>query len=402
MKEIVVLGAGYAGLKAVVDLQKRAGSGAHITLVDQNDYHYEATELHEVAAGSVSSSKITYPIVDVLKNGTTFVQGKVTKVDVENKTVAVADHEDLHYDYLVIALGFVSETFGIKGAMDNALQMTNIDTAEKIHRHVEDVMRAYAQNPDEDALKIVICGAGFTGVELAGAMADERKHFAELAGVAPEKIQIMCVEAAKKILPMFSPELANYGSELLQKRGIKVMTGCMIKAIEPGKVVYSTNPDSDETQSVSSKTIIWTTGVSGSPVIAESGFNQRRGRVMVDKTLTLKDHKDVYIVGDVSAVMNEANGRPFPTTAQIALQMGSHVAKSIVAQLKGDALPEFNFVSAGTVASVGNTHGFGIVGKHELKGYPASFIKKIIMNKSLAEIGGLKEVLAKGRFDLYH
>lgn len=402
MKEILVLGAGYAGLKAVRNLQKQSGD-FHITLVDMNDYHYEATELHEVAAGSQPKEKITFPIRDVINtNKVNFMQDEVLRVDAENKTVTVKNNGELHYDYVVVALGFVSETFGIKGAMENALQMTNISQAEHIHNHIVNTMKLYRETKDENLLKLLVCGAGFTGIELAGAMVDERPKYAALAGVKPEQIEIICVEAATRILPMFDDELAQYGVNLIKDLGINLMLGSMIKEIKPGEVVYGTSKEDEELKSITAGTIIWTTGVSGSPVMGESGFDQRRGRVMVNSDLRDPKYDNVYVIGDVSAFMDTESGRPFPTTAQIATRMGAHVAKNLLHQIKGEATEDFSYSPQGTVASVGNTHGLGVVGKTKIKKYPASVMKKIIMNKSLVDMGGLKELLAKGRFDLYH
>ncbi|EFR31699.1 NAD(P)/FAD-dependent oxidoreductase [Eremococcus coleocola] len=402
MQEIVVLGAGYAGLKTVVSLQKKSGD-FHITLVDMNDYHCEATEIHEVAAGSVDRDKISYPIADVIhSNKVKFIQDQVTHIDKDQQVVTLKAQGQIKYDYLVVALGFVSETFGIKGAMENALQMVNIDTAEAVHNHILDRMKAYQTTKDPDDLKLVICGAGFTGIELAGAFVDERARYAQIAGVDPKEIQIICVEAAPKILPMFKEEMANYAIDLLDKLDVQLKLGCMIKEIQPGKVLYSTSKDSEELESITTSTIVWTTGVSGSPVMEDSGFKARRGRVIVADDLRDPDHDNVYIIGDVAAFMDKSSDRPFPTTAQIAIAMGEHVAKNLDHQLQGQATENFSFKSAGTVASVGNTRGLGVVGSTNLKGYPASFMKKIIMNKSLMDIGGLKEVFAKGRFDLYH
>ena len=258
MKEVLVLGAGYAGLKAVRNLQKEVGDNAHITLVDMNDYHYEATELHEVAAGSVDKSKITYPIKDVLNNKVKFIQDEVVKVDADKKTVELKNSGQLRYDYCVLALGFVSETFGIKGALDNALQMTDIDQAVAIHEHIVETMKKYRETQDKEYLNIVVCGAGFTGIELAGALVDERPKYAKLAGVDESEISITIVEAATKLLPMFSENLANYGVSLVKSLGVKIMTGCMIKEIQDGRVMYATQ-DNEELQAVPGKTIIWTT-----------------------------------------------------------------------------------------------------------------------------------------------
>lgn len=402
MKEIVVLGAGYAGLKTVHDLQKLINpEEAHITLVDKNAYHYEATELHEVASGTEPREKITYPIAEVVRpKYTTFIQDAVVKVVPEENKVVLEKHGDLKYDECVIALGFVSETFGVPGAKEHALEMVDIDTSLGIDDHIVAMMNKYRETQDPEYLKIIVCGAGFTGIELAGALVEGSKRYAKIAGVKPKDIQIIVVEAATRLLPMFSEKLADYGVNLIKKLGVKLLTGCMVKEIKPNEVCYQ---EGEDFKTVTGKTIIWTTGVSGSPIMAESNFKARRGRVIVDDELLDQDYRNVYIIGDVAALMDKATNRPYPTTAQIATQMGAYVAKSIAARLHGQKIGPFVYKCRGTVASAGNTHGFGVVGKgNEVKGYPASVIKKMIMNKSLKDIGDWKQVMAKGRFDLYH
>ncbi|KRM05806.1 pyridine nucleotide-disulfide family oxidoreductase [Liquorilactobacillus ghanensis DSM 18630] len=402
MKEIVILGAGYAGLRALHRLQAEKGD-FHITLIDRNSYHYEATDLHEVAAGTQPKEKIIYEISDVVNPAiTTFVQATVDKIDREQREVTLVGGKTLHYDYLVVALGFRSESFGIPGVEEYALQMVDVETAEKVYQHIVAQLRDYQQTKNPDDLKIVVCGAGFTGIELLGALADARHHLAAIAGVQPEELKYYCVEAVTRLLPMFSEKLADYGISYLKDWGINFLTGKPIKEIKPDTVVYQDDKETGATKELTAKTIIWTTGVSGSEVMETSKFKQRRGRVMVAPDLTDPDYPNVYIIGDVSAVMNDENQRPYPTTAQIALKMGNHAAKNLLAQLNGSKGEKFTFQSQGSVASIGNTHAFGMVGTKEIKGYPASFVKKAIMDKALLATGGLKEVFAKGRFDLYH
>ncbi|EOT25953.1 NAD(P)/FAD-dependent oxidoreductase [Enterococcus saccharolyticus] len=400
MKEVAILGAGYAGLRALHELQKKAAGEFRITLVDRNAYHYEATDLHEVAAGTQPKEKITYDIKDVVNpKVTTFIQDEVVKINPDTKEVELKNNKPVRYDYLIIGLGFRSETFGIPGAEENALEMVNIDSAVKIYEHIQDAMAKYKETKDKKYLKLVVCGAGFTGIELVGSLVEAKKGYAKLAGVTPDEIEIYCVEAAPTILPMFNDELTNYCLKQLDKWNVHLMTGCAIKGIKPEHVVYA---NGDVEKELEAATIIWTTGVSGSFVMGESGFDERRGRVVVNEDLTAPGHDDIYIIGDVAAVMDKESNRPYPTTAQIALKMGEYTAKHLVNRIKGQSTPGFVFKSAGSVASIGNTHAFGMVGKTGVKGYPASFIKKMIMNKSLYETGGVKEVMAKGRFDLYH
>ena len=406
MKKVVVLGAGYAGLKTVVELQKKCRGQLEITLVDENDYHYEATDLHEVASGNLPASKITFPITDVLDpRMTTLILAHVARVDEEKHLVILDGHAPLEYDYCVFALGFVSETFGIKGAAENSLPMTDVKEAEAIHEHIIKQMDDYRQTKDENDLRIIICGAGFTGIELAGALADARVRYAKLAGVTPDQIKIDIIDASKRLLPMFNDKLADYGIKLLEKLDVNIITEALIQEIQPGVVLYKGANDEEGTplHKIVGNTIIWTTGVSGSPVVAESHLQERRGRVMDTAHLTAPDHDNLYMIGDVAAVMPPDGKRPYPTTAQIALSMANYVAKDIAARVKGTSRPgAYTYKSLGTVASVGNTRAFGEAGGHSFKGYPASVMKKMIMNKSLMELGGFRELFAKGRFDLYH
>ncbi|MDN6470497.1 MAG: NAD(P)/FAD-dependent oxidoreductase [Tetragenococcus koreensis] len=398
MKEVAILGAGYAGLRTLRELQKQ--SDLHITLVDRNDYHYEATDLHEVASGNQPKEKIIYPIKDVVNSKTTtFIQDEVKKIDPDQQVVDLKNNQPLHYDYLVVALGFETETFGISGATENALEMVDVQTAEKVYAHIQAMMKKYKESQDKKYLRLVVCGAGFTGIELVGALHEGKERYAKIAGVDPAEIEIYCIEAMSSILPMFNDKLTQYCLDYLNKWGVHLLTSSPIKAIKPEKVVYGTD---DWEEELEAGTVIWTTGVSGSHVVGDSGFSEKRGRVMVSDDLTDPDHDNIYIIGDVSAVMDKESNRPYPTTGQISLQMGDHAAKNIQHQVKDESTEPFTFKSLGSVASIGNTHAFGYVGSTAVQGYPASFMKKMIMNRSLLKTGGLKEVMAKGRFDLYH
>ena len=398
-QHVVILGAGYAGLRALHELQK-GNEEIKITLIDQNDYHFEATDIHEVAAGIQTSERITYPIEEVVKDScTTFLQATVEKIDKENQRILLKNQDSVTYDYLVVALGYESESFGIAGVEKFSLKMVDIPTSEKVYEHLVAQMKNYRNTKDETALKIVVCGAGFTGIELLGSLVEGKKKLAEIADVDPKQIQLYCVEAVTRLLPMFSEKLGAYGIDHLKKWGVQFLVGKPIKEIKQDTVVYLENEETNELKELNAKTIIWTTGVSGSHIVGDPGFEAKRGRVMVRPDLT--DNKNIYIIGDCSAIMDKKTNRPYPTTAQIALKMGEHAGKNIKAQIKGEPTKEFTFKSLGSVASIGNSHAFGEVGKVEVKGYPASFIKKAIMDRSLLETGGIKEMMAKGRFDFY-
>lgn len=402
MKEIVILGAGYAGLRALHFLQAKKGK-FHITLVDRNKYHYESIELQEVAAGTQNKNRIIYPIKDIVSNQvTSFVQGTVRKIKRKEQKVILNDKKIIHYDFLIISLGFRSETFEIPGAEKNALQLDDIESAERIHSHLIEKMKHYKRVKDPNDLKIVVCGCGFTGIELLGELCNSRRELSNIAGVKPKQIKLFTINSQKRLLPMLTESLVNYGVSYLGKKGVKFLTGKTIKEVFKNKVEYVDKVNVNKTGEINSNTIIWTIGVSGSQVIQNSGFKQHRDRVMVRRDLRDPDFRNVYVIGDCSAVLDPSTNHPYPTTAQISLQMGEQAAKNILFQLKGKQTKKFKFSPLGIVASLGRTNSLGNVGKFHLRGFLASILKKFIANKSLLSTGGIRELFSKGRFDFYH
>lgn len=400
MATILVLGGGYAGMRAVKFLQREVPNDNQIILVDKSGTHTEKTNLHEVAAGTIASDKITYEINDVIGNRIDFVRDTVTNIDVDQKQVTLADHDPITYDYLIVALGFQSETFGLKGAAENALPMDDLATAEAVYQHIQNKVKGYGESQDPNDLVVAVCGAGFTGIELLGELTQSLPKLQTRYNTPA--IKLVCLERSKSILPMFDKSLGDYAMRFMAKHNVDMKLGSSIGEIKPGAVVYT--DEDDQEHELAANTIVWTVGVSGSQVIADSGFDQRRNRVVVEPDLSLKDHPEVYIVGDVSAVMDPSSDRPYPTTAQIALAAGGQAAKNIALQLRGSGTQKFVYKSSGTVASLSDRDGIGEIGSsnRKVKGYPASALKKIITDRSLFESAHLSTVFAKGRFDLYH
>jgi len=400
MATTVVLGGGYAGMRAIKFLQKSLPTGDELILVDKTTQHTEKTNLHEVAAGTIDPERITYDIRTVIGKDVQFVQAAVTHVDVDQKVITLADHADLNYDYLVMALGFQSETFGVPGADTNALAMDDLASSQAVYAHIEETIKGYAETKDHNDLKIAVCGAGFTGIELLGELTQSLPKLQAKYGTPA--IKLVCLERMPSILPMFTQDLRDYALNFMAKHQVEMMLGSIIAEIKPGAVVYKDGDD--QTHEFAANTIIWTVGVSGSQVIADSGFDQRRNRVVVEPDLSLKDHPEVFIIGDVAAVMDPASKRPYPTTAQIALACGEQAAKNIGA-LRHEQLTEpFVYHSSGTVASLSDRDGIGEIFSNNkpVHGYPASVLKKVITDRSLVESAHLSTMFSKGRFDLYH
>ncbi|WEG73763.1 NAD(P)/FAD-dependent oxidoreductase [Vagococcus intermedius] len=398
-KKMVVLGAGYAGLRTIKGLQKK-NMDLDITLINKNSYHYEATQLHEVAAGTNPGEKISFEVKDVIDaNKVNFIQDEVTKINHEANEVSLKSGKTVSYDYLVVALGFESESFGIKGVDEFGWPLVDIKTAEAAKEQLDKNLKNYQLSKDPKDLSVVVCGAGFTSIEYLGEITNRLPKLADKFNFPANEVKITCIEAMPKLLPMFSENLADYGVDVLKKRGVDFIVGTPIKEIKESSVVYE---QEGELKEIEASTIVWTTGVRGSSVIGESGFEERRGRVMVESDLTVPGQPNVFMIGDVSAVMDEESGRPYPTTAQIAMAQADHVVDTMERKLAGQEPTAFKYNSLGTVASLGNNDAIGHTMNKDFKGYIASVMKKGIADKSLLQVGTPSVLLKKGRFDFYH
>lgn len=352
-KKVLVLGAGYAGLQAVTKLQKEVSAEeAEITLINKNDYHYEATWLHEASAGTINYEDLLYPVESVLKKDkVNFVKAEVTKIDRNAKKVET-DKGIYDFDILVVALGFVSETFGIDGMKDYAFQIENVLTTRQLSRHIEDKFANYAasKEKDENDLSILVGGAGFTGIEFLGELTDRIPELCSKYGIDQSKVKVTCVEAAPKMLPMFSDDLVNHAVNYLENRGVEFKIATPIVACNEKGFVVEIN---GEKQQLEAGTSVWAAGVRGSHLMEESFEGVKRGRIVTNQDLTIAGHDDIFVIGDCSAFVPAGEERPLPTTAQIAMQQGEHVAKNIKHILNGEAKEEFEYVDRGTVCSLG-------------------------------------------------
>lgn len=305
-----------------------------------------------------------------------------------------------------MGLGFVLGTFGIEGAKENGLPMYNVKTALAIRDHVYAQMKKYRETKDSKALQIVVCGAGFQAIELATALAENRPRFAKMAGdIDPKEIKISMIDGSPRLLPMFDDKQMKYALSLINKADVKIIRPARVQKVASDAVYYKMNDDGEnaELHKIATNTAIWMMGFSGSPLIEASGFNNRRGKIMVNDNLTVPDHDEIYALGDVSAVMVPGKKWPWPNTAQLALSMANYAAKDLTARINGNSRPtKYVYHDLGVVVAIGDTHAAAYAMGHNYRGYLASALKKIIADKSLMETGGIKETLAVGRFDLYH
>ncbi|AIM16061.1 NAD(P)/FAD-dependent oxidoreductase [Bacillus thermocopriae] len=401
--KIVILGAGYGGLMTTVRLQKHLGiNEADIVLVNKNDYHYETTWLHEASAGTLHHDKVRYDILDVIdRNKVEFVQGTVQQINKEEKKV-ILENGEIDYDYLVIALGGEPETFGIKGLKEYAFGITNVNSSRLLREHIEYQFATYntEEEKNDTRLTIVVGGAGFTGIEFLGELTNRIPKLCHEYDIDPHKVKVICVEAAPTVLPGFDPELVQYAVSQLERKGVEFLIGTAIKECTPDGILVAKGEE--EPREIKAGTVVWAAGVRGNSVIEKSGFEAMRGRVKVAKDLRVPGFDDIFIIGDCSLVINEEINRPYPPTAQIAMQQGECAARNLAALVRGKSdLEEFKFDNKGTVCSLGEHDAIGVVFGKKLTGTSASIMKKVVDNRALYMIGGAGLVLKKGKFNVF-
>jgi NADH:ubiquinone reductase (H+-translocating) len=399
---IVILGAGYGGLMATTRLQKMIGvNEADIVLINKNDYHYETTWLHEASAGTMHHDRVRYDIGDVIdKSKVHFIQDSVTEIKTEEKLV-ILEKGEVPYDYLVIALGGEPETFGIKGLKEYAFSIINVNAARQIREHIEYQFANYSNEEEkrDERLTIVVGGAGFTGIEFLGELTNRIPELCREYDIDFHKVRLVCVEAAPMVLPGFDPELVSYAVSQLERKGVEFMLGTAIKECTPNGILVAKGEE--EVQEINAGTVVWAAGVRGNSIIEKSGIEAMRGRVKVQPDLRAPGHDNIFVIGDSSLVINEEINRPYPPTAQIAMQQGEVCARNIAALIRQKSeLEGFKPDIKGTVCSLGEDDAIGVVYGKKLFGAKASFMKKMVDNRALLLIGGPTLVLKKGKFNI--
>jgi NADH:ubiquinone reductase (H+-translocating) len=401
--KIVVLGAGYGGLMTVTRLQKALGQHeAKIVLVNQNDYHYETTWLHEASAGTVHHNRVRYPIASVIKkHKVDFIQDSVVKINKEEKKVILKNGE-VSYDYLVIGLGYESETFGIQGLKEYTFSISNLNSARMIREHIDLQFATYHTEDEkrDGRLTIVVGGAGFTGIEFLGELTNRIPYLCKEYDIDLEKVRIYCVEANSMVLPGLDPDLVEYAVSFLKKRGVEFKLGTTIIGVTEKGIIVSKGED--EVKEIKASTIVWAAGIRGNSVMEASGFETIRGRVQVSLDMRVPGFEDIFIVGDCALLMNEDINHPYPSTAQIAMQQGELIARNLVKLIRNQTdLERFIFDYKGTLCSLGHNDAIGIVFGKKVTGKTASMMKKMIANRTLLMIGGPSLVAKKGKFNIF-
>ncbi|MEK0313467.1 NAD(P)/FAD-dependent oxidoreductase [Cohnella sp. 56] len=390
-KQILILGGGYGGLlSALTARQHLSVHEAAITVINRYPTHQIITELHRLAAGTISEPAVALPLAKLLKNqGINVIIDTVKEIKPNDKKVTTAGGGTYTYDNLVIALGSETAYFGIPGLQENSFVLKSVADANKIREHIHARLDAYKASKDPADATIVVGGGGLTGIELVGEFADKLPEVARAKGIDPRDIKLYVVEAGPAILPIFPPELIARAQASLEKRGVEFIISVAIT--EASKDTVSLK----DGRTLKSNTIIWTGGVQGHEIVANCGIEVNRGRASVTDTLQSTSHPDVYLAGDCAVVIPGEGARPYPPTAQLAWQMGELIGHNLAAVIKGGVQDTFQPVFSGTLGSLGRKDAVGTVGASNtrFKGFPATLMKEMSNIRYLTHIKGLFAVL---------
>jgi NADH:quinone reductase (non-electrogenic) len=363
---VVIVGAGFGGLEATFRL---AGAPVNITLVDRRNHHLFQPLLYQVATASLATSEIAWPIRYLLRDRpeVTTLFATVTGVDAEGKRVLLDDGDTLPYDTLILATGARHAYFGHDEWEPYAPGLKTLEDATTLRRRILVAFERAERETDPlqraALLTFVIIGAGPTGVELAGTIAELAQHTLppDFRHVDTRKARVVLIEAGPRVLAGFPDDLSEYAQRSLENIGVEVVLGQAVTECTADGVVYGG-------QTLKAKTLIWAAGVRASPAAEWLGASaDRAGRLQVLPDLTVPGHPDIFAIGD-TVVIAGPDGKPVPGIAPAAKQQGKYVAELIKARLRGGALAPFRYKHAGSLAQIGKRKAVIDFGRIKLRG----------------------------------
>jgi NADH dehydrogenase len=351
---VVIVGAGFGGLTAA---QHLARAPVEVVLIDRHNYHLFQPLLYQVATAALSPADIAAPIRHVLRDqkNATMVLDALIGVDAAARTVRLRDGGALRFDYLVLATGSVYSYFGHADWPRHAPGLKSIDDATDIRRRLLLAFEKAETTDDAEArqrlMTFVLVGAGPTGIEMAGALAElARAALAEdFRRINPRAARILLIEAGPRVLAGFPEKLALFAAASLRRMGVELLLDTKIEAIDAGGVVANG-------ERIAAATVVWCAGVEATPVARWLGAEAARGGTLkVAPDLSVPGHPEIFVIGDAAFVLDR-NGKPLPGVAPVAKQQGRYVAAVIAARIAGAPPPKpFRYRDQGALATIGRS-----------------------------------------------
>src|SRR5215475_5042830 len=378
---VLILGGGFGGLLAA---QKLKRAPVEVTLLDRRNFHLFQPLLYQVATGSLSPGDVAAPLRGVLgrHKNTRVLLGEAADIDPDAKRVILSDGAALEYDSLIVSTGSQSSYYGNDAWRPFAPSLKTVEEATAIrHKLFYAFERAERAGTEEEArewLTFVIVGAGATGMELSGALAEianqTLRH--DFRRINPRDARIILMEGGGRVLPAFPDRLSEKAEQLVTRLGVEVEKGVLVTSVDENGVTYKKG---DTTERLNAKTVLWAGGVTtntfGMTLAARTkAETDRNGRIKVTPQLTVPNYPDIFVVGDLAASFDE-KGKPLPGVAQVAMQGGIYAAKAIRARLSGKPLEKpFHYFNKGDLAVIGRAAAIANVFGFQVSGLPAWLI----------------------------
>jgi NADH:ubiquinone reductase (H+-translocating) len=347
---VVIVGAGFGGPKAAEQL---VHAPVDVTLIDRNNYHTFQPLLYQVATSLLNAEDVGAPVRSMFRSheNVAFRMAAVTGVDVAGRKVIIEDGIQIPYDYLVLAGGTTVNFFNTPGAPEHAYPLYTLMNAVRLRNRIMERFEAADRNPsliDDGVLTFVIVGAGPTGVETAGALADLFYNLLpkDYHKLATEKARVIVVEMGKEVLGPFKENLRTYAREELGRRKVELRLGEAVAEIGPSSVRLKSGEE------IKSHTLIWAAGVRANSLADVIGLPQGRGgRIKLNPDLSVPDHPEIFVIGDMGEVASD--GKVLPQLGSVAMQSGDHVGRQIARMLNGESTQPFAYWDKGFMATIG-------------------------------------------------
>ncbi|HMQ32194.1 MAG TPA: NAD(P)/FAD-dependent oxidoreductase [Chloroflexaceae bacterium] len=389
--QILILGAGYAGLRTAIDLDRLLRSRGHadeVTLVDQFSYHQLVQLLHQAATAAIYSREASYELAPLLSKGDVrFVAGRVAAIAPLGRQVRLADGTALGYDRLVIALGAETAYNDVPGAREHTMPLRTLEHATRIRDHVVRSFEAAARASDPAEQRVLmttaIVGGGYTGCQLAGELAAWADDLCAATGAPRGEVRIALLDRSAELLKQFGPWATREAEQVLDALGVSVYLNTVVEAVEPRALRVAGD------RVLRAATLVWAGGVQGPDLLREAGLpTDAAGRVLVDRYLRVRDQALIFAAGDCAAVPDGANGATVPATASYAMRQGSHLAETLLAEVEGSAPRAYEPLKLGELVSLGPHYAVGNPLGVPVTGYPALLLKKGVEQYYRATIEG--------------
>ena len=377
---VLILGGGFAGLVAAQTLKR---ANVNITLLDKRNFHLFQPLLYQVATGSLSPAEIAAPIRAVFsrQKNVEVLLGEAVDIDPQDKKVLLADGDSFSYDTLIIATGSQTSYYGNDHWRENAPSLKSVEEATRMRHKLlyafERAERAESEAEERAWLTFVIVGAGATGLELAGAIAEIANHTLQhdFRRIRPQDARIILMEGGPRVLPPYPEDLSAKAEKLLKNLGVEIMLGALVTDIGSDCVSYKHGETSG---TLPARTVFWAGGVTATPFarkVAErlTAETDRSGRLKVNPDLTVPNYPEIFVLGDL-AISYDEKGDPLPGVAQVAIQGGRYAGKVIKARLAGRTLAPFKYFNKGDMAVIGRAAAVANIFGVHVSGFIAWFI----------------------------